>query len=105
MAKLSTDTIQTIQKSWGWDETDTETQTNTKILTVGKSQDRKVGRRKPNISETDSETFCAPSLFRDRFRDTFQYQFFSNTGPNTINKNEKVPKTGIPGTGTSHSAE
>ena len=41
--------------------------------------------------QTDSETFLVPN--------------FSDTGSDTIKKREQFPGTGIPGTGTSHSAE
>ena len=69
------------------------------------------------FSETDSETFFGTKFFRYRFRDFFRYQIFSrpvpglfsvpnfsDTGSDTIKKRDKFPGTGIPGTGTSHSA-
>ena len=71
----------------------------------------------PNFFGTGSKTFFCTKFFRDRFQDFFRYQFFSrpvprlfsvpnfsDTGSDTIKKREQFPGTGIPGTGTSHSA-
>ena len=53
----------------------------------------------PSIFDTDTGTFFSTNFFRYRFRDFFPVPIFSDTGSDNTKK-----MTGIPGTGTSHSA-